>query len=57
MGRLIRFDPRQPRRLRETVYTERGLRLDQPARAGPARWFIAAMVALPLLAFLIVFFW
>lgn len=57
MGRLIRFDPRQPRRLRETVYTGRGLRLDQPARTGTARWFYAALVALTLGTFLIVFYW
>ncbi len=57
MTEVIRFSPQKARRLRETAYTDRGLRLPDPKRAVRSRWFRPAMILLPASAFAIVFFW
>ena len=57
MGEIIRHDPAKPRRLRDTVYTERGLRLGDTVQSESWGWFTLALAVLPPTAFLVVFFW
>lgn len=57
MGKLVRFDPSRPKRLGETVFTDRGSRLASPVAKSPSRWFVLAMVLLPVSAFLLVLFY
>lgn len=54
---VSRLTPRKARRLRETVYTERGLRLSPVARLAHVRWFVPCVIALPIAAFMVVFLW
>ena len=57
MGDVTPIPKGGPRRLRETVYTERGLRLLPARQIVTARWFWPAMILLPASTFLIVFLW
>jgi hypothetical protein len=54
LGKLVRFDPRRPKRLSETVFTDRGSRLIAPETRTASPWFAWAIVLLPLAAFFIV---
>jgi hypothetical protein len=57
MSEYVRLQPRRAKKLAETIYTDRGLRLSPAARVTNAKWFWPAMIALPVGAFAIVFFW
>ena len=57
MADLHRLDPRKPRKLGETEWTESGMRLAPIQRAIESDWFWPAMLTVPLAAFILVFFW
>ena len=61
MGTLHKLDPKTPRKLRETQWTERGVRLSPAKRlieqTVESDWFWPAMLTFPLGAFLIILFW
>ena len=57
MGKLVPFKPNRPRKLGQTIYTDRGPRLAPPTSPAKEHWFIGALAMFALGAFLIVLFW
>lgn len=57
MGDPIPLKQRTARRLGETVYTERGLRLPDRAKPTKTLWFCMALAVMSIGAFLVTFFW
>lgn len=57
MGSLHQLDPKTPRKLRDTQWTESGVRLSPVKRVVESDWFWPAMLTFPLGVFLVVLFW
>ncbi len=57
MGDLIPLEPRSAKRLGETVYTERGLRLPGRPTQAKSLWLGITLAIVSITAFLITFFW
>ena len=57
MGSFHQLDPKTPRKLRETQWTESGVRLSPATRVVESDWFWPAMLTFPFGVFLIVLFW
>ena len=51
MGKLVRIDPRAPRKLRQTVYSDRGLRLPERPKRGMGWSDVAGIGAIAAIAF------
>lgn len=56
MGDIVPLEKRAGRRLKETIFTDRGLRLANPPPNRALRWFTFAIVILPVAVFLAVAF-
>jgi hypothetical protein len=57
MSEVTRLNTSRPRKIGETVYSDRGLRLSPMQHARDSGWFWPLMTTLPLAAFVFVFFW
>jgi len=57
MGDVRKLDQSKPRKLGETVWSEKGLRLGSAQEAAEGSWFLPALFAISLAAFMIIFFW
>jgi hypothetical protein len=57
MGDVTKLDLCRPRKLSQTVYTDRGSRLVKPVAAKASRWFLPALVILPGATFFAIIFW
>ena len=57
MTKVTRLNTSAPRRISETIYTDRGLRLGPLQRAHDSGWFWPLMATVPIAAFVAVLFW
>lgn len=57
MAKITRLPTGRPRKIAETVYSERGLRLSPLRRVTDSGWFLPLIATLPVAAFVLVFFW
>lgn len=56
MGDIIPLGKRAGRRLKDTIFTDRGLRLSNPTTNPASRWFAFGVTVLSALIFLVVAF-
>ena len=57
MADVTELKPGKPRKIGETIYTERGSRLSPVRSAVDSGWFKPLIVTLPIAAFVLVFLW
>lgn len=57
MPKVTHLNTSKPRRIGETVYSDRGLSLSPIKRVRDSGWFGPLMVTIPIGAFVLVFFW
>ena len=57
MADVTELKPRKPRKIGETIFTERGSRLSPVRNVVDSGWFKPLIVTLPIAAFVLVFFW
>ncbi len=57
MGDVRKLDTSKPRKMRETTWSDEGLRLAPSSKITQSDWFWPAVLTLPVGAFLIILFW
>lgn len=57
MADIFKLRPHKPRKLRETVYSDRGLQLPRLIKAKPGRWAWMMLIVSPFVGILIAAVW
>ncbi len=57
MTNVTDLNPKKPRKIGDTIYTDSGSRLSPTHRVIDSGWFKPLIITLPFAAFFLVFFW